>query len=266
MQADQIEVNRENLETIAALEFDTETFKSVDPCGIVYELAAHTSRQLDIELGGLLTAMISWGNRKCIRKAAHHMLADEMQWSPSTFILEQRYQGSYGNGAMGNCCVYRTLNREAFIAVCDNLHAVLTAEQDRRGRRDITLEECLEGLPAREAIGRMAEWLAPAKMGVMGRSACKRICMFMRWMVRTAAPDFGLWKSRPASDLYAVLDVHVCTLAAPLMKRKQASWAACEELTSVFRQWDPADPLKYDIALMVLADMQAKENSKQVAK
>lgn len=252
-----MEVNRENLDKVAKLHFDVERFKEVDPCGIVYELKEHTDRQLDIELGALFTAMISWGNRKCIRRAARHMLADEMLWSPSRFIMEGKYLTSYGNGSEGNCCVYRTLSREPFIAVCQNLHEVLKERQEKAGigAEELTLEGCLEGLPARDAIGQIAQWLSPAKLGVMGKSACKRICMFMRWMVRTSAPDFGLWHTREASDLYAVMDVHVCTLAAPIMRHRQASWAACEELTETFRQWDPADPLKYDIALMVLADI-----------
>lgn len=260
MQADKIEVNRQNLELIAAQEFDTEKFKSVDPCGIVYELASHTTLQLDIEIGALLVAMISWGNRKCIRQAARRMLGEEMLWSPSSFILEQKYLHSYGNGQNGNCCVYRTLNRETFIAVCDNLHLALRECQNRLQLTDVTLEDCLRGKTSKECIAEICEWLAPAKMGTMGKSACKRICMYLRWMVRPFAPDFGLWHIISPADLYAVLDVHVCTLAAPLMTKRQASWAACEELTATFRSWDSADPLRYDIALMVLADMITAQN------
>ncbi|MBQ0056526.1 MAG: DUF2400 family protein [Bacteroidales bacterium] len=259
-----MKVCKESLDRISREVFDVAGFRQVDPCGLVYELTEHTQRQLDIELGALLTAMISWGNRKCIRRAARRMLADEMQWHPADFILSGRFVHSYGDGRDGNCCVYRTLNRETFIAVCRNLHDALVGASSASHdagltpfglpSSDLTIERCFSGLSMKEAIRRVTELLSPARIGTMDRSACKRVCMFMRWMVRQQAPDFGLWKSRSASELYAVLDVHVCTLAAPLMTRRQASWAACEELTSVFRQWDPVDPLKYDIALMTLAD------------
>ena len=85
-------------------------------------------------------------------------------------------------------------------------------------------------------------------------SSCKRVCMFMRWMVRRESPDFGLWTSRPQNDLYAVMDTHVCQQTMSMLHHKRPTWAACEELTAIFRQWDPIDPLRYDIALMTLAD------------
>jgi hypothetical protein len=50
------------------------------------------------------------------------------------------------------------------------------------------------------------------------------------------------------------MDVHVSNLTKDLLHTKRPSWRACEELTSIFKSWDDADPLKYDIALMVLAD------------
>ena len=99
-----IVINKQNLDNIYK-DLDTETFKSVDPCGIVYELMAHTNNQLDIELGALFVAMISWGNRKAIRHAAKYMLCNEMRWSPSSFIMEGKYEHSYINAK--NNCVYR---------------------------------------------------------------------------------------------------------------------------------------------------------------
>lgn len=237
-------ITKDNLEGLYAERFSMESFLSVDPIGIVYELMEHTTNQLDIELGALFVSMISWGNRKCIRRAALHMLRDEMQWHPARFILSGDFHHSYLDAK--NQCVYRTLNVPTFIQVCENV---------RGGIEDFdTMEDALRNLSMEESIATIARWLSPARLGTFGKSACKRICMFLRWMVRESAPDLHLWHSKSQSDLYAVMDVHVCQLTASLLSRKQADWKTCQELTSIFRSWNPHDPLLYDVALMVLAD------------
>lgn len=225
-------------------EFDATQFKQVDPCGAVYELMEHTTSQLDIEIGALLVAMISWGSRKVIVPTALHMLCDEMKWHPANFIMDKAYNHSYQNAK--NQCVYRTLNVPTFRQVCDNLCGALTGYA--------TMEQRLNGLSTKDAIREVCTWLSPAKVGSMDKSACKRVCMFFRWMIRHESPDFGIWKSRSQSDLYAVMDVHVCEQTRNLLKNKRPTWKACEELTGIFKSWDANDPLKYDIALMVLAD------------
>ena len=88
--------------------------------------------------------------------------------------------------------------------------------------------------------------------------------MFIRWMTRTTVPDFGIWSTRNQQDLYAVMDVHVCDLTRSILTNKRPTWKACEELTNIFKSWDSDDPLKYDIALMVLADKINKTNNKQL--
>lgn len=224
--------------------FDPDRFKAVDPCGTVYELMEHTDNQMDIEVGALLVAMISWGSRKVIVPTARHMLRDEMQWHPARFVMNGDYEHSYLDAK--NQCVYRTLNVPTFRLVCHNLRQQLQGYD--------TMEARLNGLTAKEAISEICSWLAPARLGSMPASACKRVCMFMRWMVRRESPDFGLWTSRPQNDLYAVMDTHVCQQTMSMLHHKRPTWAACEELTAIFRQWDPIDPLRYDIALMTLAD------------
>ena len=249
-------ITKENLDAIYVETFDLERFKNVDPCGLVYELLSHTDDQLDIEIGALFVAMITWGNRKAIRQAARHMLDDEMHWHPGRFILSGAYEDSYADARNG--CVYRTLNSTKFKEVCRNVHQALSALGPKP-----TLEQLLEGKSCKECIGILCTLLAPAKLGSIDKSACKRICMFMRWMTRTTTPDLGIWKDRSQTDLYAVMDVHVCTLTASILTHRNASWASCCELTEIFRSWDPADPLKYDIALMTLSDrIDAEEKNK----
>lgn len=237
-------ISKEILDAYYAQTFDIERFKSKDPCGTVYKLMEHTDRQLDIEIGALLVAMISWGNRKVIVPTALHMLCDEMHWHPADFILNKEYENSYADAK--NNCVYRTLNVPTFKAVCHSLHEALSGHD--------TMEELFHGMPTKQVIATICQWLAPAKIGTMDKSACKRVCMFVRWMTRHESPDLNIWTTRPQSDLYAVMDTHVQQLTQSLLHNKRPTWKSCEELTSIFRSWDPVDPLKYDIALMTLAD------------
>jgi uncharacterized protein (TIGR02757 family) len=87
-------------------------------------------------------------------------------------------------------------------------------------------------------------------------SACKRLNMFLRWMVRQddKGVDFGLWRRIPASRLICPLDLHVARVARRfgLLLRKQSDWLAAQELTDHLLQLDPADPTKYDFALFGL--------------
>jgi uncharacterized protein (TIGR02757 family) len=87
-------------------------------------------------------------------------------------------------------------------------------------------------------------------------SSCKRINMFLRWMVRSdnKGVDFGLWKKIRPSELMCPLDVHSSDVARKLglLTRKQNDWKAVEELTVNLRKFDPADPAKYDFALFGL--------------
>ena len=87
-------------------------------------------------------------------------------------------------------------------------------------------------------------------------SSCKRINMFLRWMVRDSkcGVDLGIWNSIDASELYIPLDVHSSRNARKLnlLKRKQNDWKALEELMDNLRSFDPQDPSKYDYALFGL--------------
>lgn len=82
-------------------------------------------------------------------------------------------------------------------------------------------------------------------------SACKRMNLFLRWMVREDELDFGLWKEIPSSKLIIPVDTHVARICKQLKltKRKNVSWKMAEEITNNLRQFDPDDPVKYDFAI-----------------
>jgi uncharacterized protein (TIGR02757 family) len=85
-----------------------------------------------------------------------------------------------------------------------------------------------------------------------GNSPCKRLNMFLRWMVRKDdGIDFGIWKTIPASHLVVPLDTHLIRAAAKLglSRRKTTGWRMAEEITNIFKIFSAHDPVKYDFSL-----------------
>jgi uncharacterized protein (TIGR02757 family) len=80
---------------------------------------------------------------------------------------------------------------------------------------------------------------------------CKRLHLFLRWMVRREVPDFGLWRSVSPSRLLIPVDTHVENMsrAIGLTRRRSRTWTMAEEITTALRTLDPDDPVKYDFAL-----------------
>lgn len=82
-------------------------------------------------------------------------------------------------------------------------------------------------------------------------SACKRMNLFLRWMVRRDELDFGLWSEIPTGKLLIPVDTHIARICKELhlTERKQADWKMAEEITENLKQFDPLDPVKYDFAI-----------------
>lgn len=82
-------------------------------------------------------------------------------------------------------------------------------------------------------------------------SACKRINLFLRWMVRKDELDFGFWNFIMPSELIIPVDTHIARIARELKltKLKNVSWKMAEEITENLRKYDKNDPIKYDFAL-----------------
>jgi len=82
-------------------------------------------------------------------------------------------------------------------------------------------------------------------------SACKRMNLFLRWMVRKDELDFGLWNEIPASKLVIPVDTHIARICKTLKltKRKNVSWQMAEEITRNLKKFDAEDPVKYDFAI-----------------
>lgn len=206
----------------------------------------------DVEIAGFLAATIAWGNRAMIIKNASRMV-NLMDDAPYDFV--QNAGTSDLNGL--EKFVHRTFNGTDFKAFVGSLQIIY--------RQYGGLEQVFtEGFKQYGTIfGAIAHFRTVFTDGpfsarsqkhvpnVEKHSAAKRINMYLRWMVRKDAVDFGLWKGIPKSALMLPLDVHTGRVGRQLglLSRKQDDWKAVEEITGSLRLFDPDDPVKYDYAL-----------------
>lgn len=212
------------------------------------------SLKQDIEIAGLMAATLAWGQRKTILNKSREWLA-MMDGRPYEFVLQHSDRDLIPIGKF----VHRTFNGTDALYFIDFL---------KRFYKDYeSLEELfVDGFRVQGAKTAIANFRsvffdsphAPLRTrkhvpDPHKGSACKRINMFLRWMVRAdqSGVDFGLWKKIPSAKLICPVDLHVerVARALKLIRRKQVDWDLAEELTAVLRRLDPEDPVKYDFAL-----------------
>ena len=228
-----------------AEEYENPNFIELDPVFIPHQF----NRKEDIEIAGLLSATIAWGNRKSILTNAAKMMAI-MEGEPYQFICSY----SARDFKKLNGFVHRTFNAEDFDFFIRALQHIYL---NRGG-----LETVFQGANAKEAIINFrSEMLQVAHLPRSEKhlsnpdknSAAKRLNMFLRWMVRPAhkGVDFGLWSSLSPAQLSCPLDVHSGNVARKLglLNRQPNDWKAVDELDLTLRKLDAQDPVKYDFAL-----------------
>ncbi|MEM9991171.1 MAG: TIGR02757 family protein [Bacteroidota bacterium] len=231
------------------------TFIQNDPIQI-----PHQFHQLqDIEIMGFWVAMLAWGQRKTIINKAHELI-ELMDGAPHDFILnhQEKDRKRFLHFKHRTFQPTDTLYFLHFFQQYYQQYSSLeTAFSDALAPTDITVEAGLRhfheqffALP--DAPQRTRKHVATP----VRKSTCKRLNMFLRWMVRDHAQgvDFGLWKRIKASQLLMPLDVHVDRVGRQLglIERKQTDWRTVLELTEHLRIFAPDDPVKYDFALFGL--------------
>ena len=236
-------------------EYNRPGFIEHDPIVIPHSF----EKQQDIEIAGFWAAVLAWGQRVTIINKCRELFA-MMDNAPHDFVLNH----SDNDLKALEKFKHRTFNAtdtlyfveflKQFYAKHDSLEEAFIARQDREGE---TVETGLIGfhelffeLP--DAPQRTRKHIAtPAR-----KSACKRLNMFLRWMVRQddRGVDFGIWKKIKPAQLVCPCDIHVDRVARKLglIRRKQTDWLTALELTEGLRALDPGDPVKYDFALFGL--------------
>lgn len=230
-------------------------FIDKDPISLPHQF----SRKQDIEIIGFWAAVLAWGNRQTIINKCQELLR-YMDNAPYDFVCHHKAADLKPFTQFK----HRTFNATDTLYFLDffqrhyQQHESLeTAFSDGLSPDSETVEPALRHFHEyffdnEHAPARTRKHIAtPAR-----KSACKRLNMFLRWMVRQDAQgvDFGIWKSISPAQLVCPCDVHVERVARRLglMKRKPLDWQTALELTKNLRQFDPQDPVKYDFALFGL--------------
>ena len=210
-------------------------------------------RQQDVEIAGLLSATIAWGNRKMICRNCEKMLS-WMEHRPYDFVMGEGYEDL----PEGN--VHRTFfveNLKHYLRGLRRIYSDHDTLDEFAKRRGVGESEA----PAWRLVEEMSREFAAANDGKcdsrclpgnLKNTALKRINMALRWFVRDdGIVDLGIWKSIKPSQLYIPLDVHVADVSRQLglLERKSNDRRAVEELTAKLRRFRPEDPAIYDYAL-----------------
>ena len=205
----------------------------------------------DIEITAFWTATMAWGQRVTIINKCRELFA-LMDNSPYDFIVNhneldrKRFESFKHRTFQFTDTLYFLEFLQWFYKRHDSLEEHFMQYQDVESALT-AFNELFFHLP--DAPQRTRKHVAsPAR-----KSTCKRLNMFLRWMVRKdeAGVDFGLWSNISPSILMMPFDVHVERVARRLglLKRKQRDWRTVVELTETLRGFDPRDPVKYDYAL-----------------
>ena len=213
----------------------------------------------DREIIGLWTAVLAWGQRATIIRNAEQLIT-LLEGEPHRFVLEH----SEKDLKRFLSFVHRTFNATDalyfihFFRRWYQQHGSLeTAFLPPDYKSSTDTGPMLQHFHNTFFDDELAPVLTRKHIASPARnSSCKRLNMFLRWMVRRddKGVDFGVWRQISPAQLVCPLDVHVQRVAMHfgLLKRQQFDWKAALELTEALRRFDPEDPVQYDFALFGL--------------
>ena len=233
-------------------EYNSTSFIKDDPVSIPHQFL----KKQDIEIAGFFAAIFSWGNRTTIINKSSELL-QLMNNVPYEFCMNS----SPADLKKLLNFKHRTFNSTDLLyfieffrfhySISDTLETAFTK---RISKKDDSVENGLVGFyhyffSLANVPPRTTKHIASPEKN----SSCKRLNMFLRWMVRrdNKGVDFGIWNKIAPSQLVCPLDVHVVRVARQLnlLKSDRTDWKAALELTGYLRTLDKNDPVKYDFAL-----------------
>jgi uncharacterized protein (TIGR02757 family) len=277
-------------------EYNRPSFIKDDPIGVPHRYSC----KQDIEIAGFFAAIFSWGNRTTIiRKSLELMqLMDDapyqfvrqheekdlrrlLDFRHRTFnatdllyfiaffrehygrydTLEDAFLRPWEGGRTRRGAIVGALVREEEVRGAMGAGRPVREEREGKGTKDDFAERALSAFrhyffSLEDAPPRTGKHISSPEKN----SSCKRLNMFLRWMVRKddKGVDFGIWERISPRQLVCPLDVHVARVARRfgLLLRTQTDWQAAMELTGQLALLDPEDPVKYDFALFGLGVME----------
>jgi len=235
--------------------YNCPNFIILDPISIPHSF----SKKEDIEIAGFFAAVLAWGQRKTILNKCKELF-ELMDNDPHQFMLHHLESDlkSFLTFKHRTFNDIDTLYFIHFFSWFYKKHASLEEAflLGQTGKED-SMYSILTQFQAfffalEDAPFRTKKHIASPQR----KAACKRINMFLRWMVRSddKGVDFGIWKKISPSQLICPCDLHVDRVGRKLglITRKQTDWQTAIELTNRLREFDSKDPVKYDFALFGL--------------
>jgi uncharacterized protein (TIGR02757 family) len=232
--------------------YNQPSFIALDPICIPHRF----TKKQDIEIAGFFAAIFAWGNRATIINKSTELM-QLMDNAPHQFILQHQKKDLQKLEGFK----HRTFNTTDLLYCIEffNQHysthqSLETAFTKGLHKKDDTIENGLKGfynyffsLP--HIPQRTTKHIASPEK----KSSCKRLNMYLRWMVRrdNHGVDFGIWKNISPAQLVIPIDVHVARVAKRLnlLQHNKTDWQTALALTACLRSLDSADPVKYDFAL-----------------
>ena len=244
------------------MHYNSLSFVENDPVFIPHQF----SKKEDIEISGFFAATLAWGNRKSIitNGSKLMLLMDNLpfifltQADKSDLKLFKKFVHRTFNG---NDCFQFIMQLKRIYMDKGGLEKVFT-----EGLKLLPEQKTTTAFIANQPLAHSIHHFRKVFLGELidtrikkhvadpvSNSTAKRICMYLRWMVRNDehGVDFGLWKNISPSLLHCPLDVHSGRVAREmgLLQRSQNDWKAVVELTDNLKILDGGDPVKYDFAL-----------------
>ena len=240
-----------NLLDDAVERLNNKAFIGNDPISVPHQF----TKKQDIEIAGFFAATFAWGNRTTIINKSNELM-QLMDLAPFDFILHHKESDL----KQLNNFVHRTFNSSDllyFIAALNRMYKENKSLEQvfikHSAHQQFTMEQALKDFYVEFFNDEFAPNRTRKHVATPDRkSACKRLCMYLRWMVRDDKKvDFGIWRNIKPKDLVCPLDVHVGNMARQLqlIDRTTNDWQTAIELTEVLKQLDKNDPVKYDFAL-----------------
>ncbi len=237
--------------------YNQPSFIKDDPISIPHLFA----KQPDIEIAALFAAIFSWGNRTTIINKSKELM-QLMGMQPHQFVIHHSTKDLQKLLSFK----HRTFTADDLYYFIEFFHQHFKKSNSLEiaffPTKGMTVEEGLNHFKNYFFSGEHLKRTEKHISSPQQKSSCKRLNMFLRWMVRNDknGVDFGHWKSIQPSQLICPLDVHVARVARQygLLYRKQNDWQAALELTTNLRILDKQDPVKYDFALFGTGVMENK--------
>ncbi|QKZ12525.1 TIGR02757 family protein [Spirosoma sp. KUDC1026] len=237
-------------------QYNRPSFIERDPISIPHRF----SRKQDIEIMGFWSAMLAWGQRPVILKKSAELVT-LMDGAPYDFIRNheetdlKRFLSFKHRTFNATDALYFLHFFHQYYQQHDSLEEAFLSNPASASAE--TVESALIGFHDRFCCDPFFPDRTRKHIATPARnSSCKRLLMFLRWMVRRDGQgvDFGVWTRLRPEQLVMPIDVHVNRVARKLglLTRPQTDWKAAIELTQTLRQFDANDPVRYDFALFGL--------------